>query len=512
MGGWSGPGAGLVIGPASLSGRRTAACRAPAAGRRLPELGHRQQEAGLAAVEHQLADLVAEERAGLLLPLAARSAAPSPSRASASVNRSAQRLQPIRKPTRIGCGAWLCSGETVSWCTRAVRSAGLAPARRRRRGGRRRRAPARSPAPARARRGRRDVSARPAARRSRRRRPSAPGRRPAGSSRRAGPAGGPSWRTLSVSFQRSRWWIGVRQQPGQRRADDQVLRRPRRRPARMAASTQSNSASSSIRRPLLLEHPAGAAVDHDQPGVAPVPDEAPPDAGRARCRPARPSPAAAARRRGPVGSSARPRIACQVLFVGELLRAEVAQVLVDPVAGQAAGDPAAATTACAVTSAPPGGRGVPVVDHLVVVEDHRRRDGGQQPAHLRVAPGLEVEPGVLLEVDDLAPPADRPVAAAQRQPPAGRAASARRRRPGRRAAPARRATRPPAGRRPAVGVGVQRVRRDAVGGLRRARASRSGRSRRRSGTARRRPGVRIRLGGNADSAGGQTRSPSRRTS
>jgi hypothetical protein len=37
----------------------------------------------------------------------------------------------------------------------------------------------------------------------------------------------------------------------------------------------------------------------------------------------------------------------------------------------------------------------------VVVEDHRGRDRGQQPAHLGVAPGLGVEPGVLLEVGRL---------------------------------------------------------------------------------------------------------------
>jgi hypothetical protein len=44
---------------------------------------------------------------------------------------------------------------------------------------------------------------------------------------------------------------------------------------------------------------------------------------------------------------------------------------------------------------------VPVVVHVVVVEDHGRRHRGEQPADRRVAPRLPVEPGVLLEVGDL---------------------------------------------------------------------------------------------------------------
>jgi hypothetical protein len=37
----------------------------------------------------------------------------------------------------------------------------------------------------------------------------------------------------------------------------------------------------------------------------------------------------------------------------------------------------------------------------VVVEDHRRRHGRQQPPHGGWPPRLLVQPGVLLEVDDL---------------------------------------------------------------------------------------------------------------
>src|SRR5829696_4984805 len=72
MGGWSGPGAGFipwaVLTTTSLSGRRHRHVE------HLGELGapllaHRQQEACLTALEHEFADLVAEERAGLLPPL-----------------------------------------------------------------------------------------------------------------------------------------------------------------------------------------------------------------------------------------------------------------------------------------------------------------------------------------------------------------------------------------------------------------------------------------------------------
>ncbi len=42
---------------------------------------------------------------------------------------------------------------------------------------------------------------------------------------------------------------------------------------------------------------------------------------------------------------------------------------------------------------------VPVVVDVVVVEDHHRRDRGEQPANLRVAPALEVELRVVLEVE-----------------------------------------------------------------------------------------------------------------
>ncbi len=72
-------------------------------------------------------------------------------------------------------------------------------------------------------------------------------------------------------------------------------------------------------------------------------------------------------------------------------------MLVDPVRREAADDPLV----------PPGRRvhlavpalgGVPVVADVVVVEDHRARQGRQQPPVQRVGPGQPVEVGVLLEV------------------------------------------------------------------------------------------------------------------
>src|SRR6185437_1259494 len=43
----------------------------------------------------------------------------------------------------------------------------------------------------------------------------------------------------------------------------------------------------------------------------------------------------------------------------------------------------------------------PVVVDVVIVEDHRGRDDGKQPAHRRLAPRLAVELAVLGEVGDL---------------------------------------------------------------------------------------------------------------
>ena len=81
-------------------------------------------------------------------------------------------------------------------------------------------------------------------------------------------------------------------------------------------------------------------------------------------------------------------------------RRQVAQVLVDPVGHVGADDPLV-PPGLAADRVHPGLRRVPVVDHVVVVEDHRAGHGGDQPADGRVAPRVPVQPRVLLEVGDL---------------------------------------------------------------------------------------------------------------
>src|SRR3954468_20342763 len=67
MGGWSGPGAGLVMGPSSSAGGQGQV--EDLLQLRVPGVGGPQQETRLAAGEDQLAELVTEERAGQLLPI-----------------------------------------------------------------------------------------------------------------------------------------------------------------------------------------------------------------------------------------------------------------------------------------------------------------------------------------------------------------------------------------------------------------------------------------------------------
>ena len=289
-------------------------------------------------VQHQLADLVAEERAGLLRPTAARSAAPGPAGPGRAVNCCAQRLQPIRKPTRIGCGAWLCSGETVSWCTRVVQPAGahqlggvgvvdVAGEHQRRR----RRGPVLAAGHRRSARG-------PAARRSRRTRPSARGRPPGAASRPAGPARRPSCRTLSVSFQRSRLWMACGSSQGSDVPDDQVVDalvdraaasppRPSRTRRRRASGGPDSSSTRPARLSIMISRASPQCRTKLHRMLAGL------GVGRAR-----PSRGAAARRLGSV-VVAEPVHRLPRRVVGQLLRAEVAQVLVDPVADQAAADP-----------------------------------------------------------------------------------------------------------------------------------------------------------------------------
>ena len=149
------------------------------------------------------------------------------------------------------------------------------------------------------------------------------------------------------------------------------------------------------RAPLLGEHAPGARVDHDQ--------------------------ARAGRGRGSSSSGCR-RVVRSARKANSRSAGSASSALVHPL--PAAGPrPARAARGCRRAGRPsrrpapptialvppglgaalldPGPRGVPVVVDVVVVEDHRRGDGGEQPADHRVAPGLVVEARVLLEVGDL---------------------------------------------------------------------------------------------------------------
>ena len=77
-------------------------------------------------------------------------------------------------------------------------------------------------------------------------------------------------------------------------------------------------------------------------------------------------------------------------------------MLIDPVRHERAGDPGVPPRLGAGVLQPLP-RDVPVVDDVVVVEDHQARDGRQQPTDVGVGPGLAVEARVLLEVGDLLP-------------------------------------------------------------------------------------------------------------
>jgi hypothetical protein len=112
---------------------------------------------------------------------------------------------------------------------------------------------------------------------------------------------------------------------------------------------------------------------------------------------------------GPVGEVAQdgPGVVCipdplvEVVPV-EFFGGEVAEMLVDPVRGVAADD-LVVPVGLLANLFDPGGRDIPIVSDLVVVEDHGRRDGREEPTDRRVGPGIAVDPGVLPEVsDDLA--------------------------------------------------------------------------------------------------------------
>ena len=137
---------------------------------------------------------------------------------------------------------------------------------------------------------------------------------------------------------------------------------------RTCSSTHANSASPSMRCSPSSRIAAVAGVDHQQSAVCP----------RSQRKLNRTPFAALGLGVGPVGQlhQQRPGVAlvledlAGVGIGGELVGREVAEVLVDPVRRQRRPHPVAPPRLLAHLGAPHG-RGVPVVAHVVVVEDHR---------------------------------------------------------------------------------------------------------------------------------------------
>ena len=148
------------------------------------------------------------------------------------------------------------------------------------------------------------------------------------------------------------------------------------------------------RAAVLLEHAAAAVVHDDHARPAEVAAEAPLDARAVVVRAFR------------VVDDDLGRVLAVLAHLvprpvlGELGRREVAHVLVEPVGGEA-GDEALLPPLLLLHLLDPGARDVPVVRHVVVVDDHRRRDRREEPADERVGPRLAVEVRVLLEVEHL---------------------------------------------------------------------------------------------------------------
>ena len=84
----------------------------------------------------------------------------------------------------------------------------------------------------------------------------------------------------------------------------------------------------------------------------------------------------------------------------QLGRRQVSEMLIEPVGHERARDPRVPPRLGAGVLEPLP-RDVPVVDDVVVVEDHEAGDGREQPADVGVGPRLAIEAGVLLEVGNL---------------------------------------------------------------------------------------------------------------
>ena len=178
---------------------------------------------------------------------------------------------------------------------------------------------------------------------------------------------------------------------------------------------------------LLLDPAELLLADHRVPAVGE--DPAAPRVDDQEADPAEVAPERPHRALGPVGLAVRrlgegPE---DLLAVGDVpdgrerrVRAqqvgrEVAEVLVDPVGHEGRGDPLRPPVGRLHVQAP-GVGGVPVVADVVVVEDHRAREGRQEPADLGPAPRLRVQGGVLVVVDDLVARARAGLATAPDEP------------------------------------------------------------------------------------------------
>jgi hypothetical protein len=150
--------------------------------------------------------------------------------------------------------------------------------------------------------------------------------------------------------------------------------------------------------PLAAVEDSGVArIDHDEAAAAQVPAETEPQTF-----------VAVDLAVGAVGQldQKRPAVAvggqclAVVLVGGEFARAQVAQMLIDPVGPQARANSVAPPRFRVHLGTPRRG-GVPVVADVVVVENHPGRQRREDPADLRIAPGMAVEALVLGEADDL---------------------------------------------------------------------------------------------------------------
>ena len=190
----------------------------------------------------------------------------------------------------------------------------------------------------------------------------------------------------------------ARQQEGQRGADDHLVELVR---ALQLVGEPGHLGLVQHRAVAASHHARGTGVDHHEPGGAEVPGVRPAvgvrllvhaggevveQVGDIRVR------------LGPLtGHDLAPD-----LVPGAFGHRQVPQVLVHPVGAQGRHDPLVPPVGGLHLLAP-GRGGVPVVADVVVVEDHQRRQGGQQPLHPRLGPRQPVEVGVLLVVGQLLP-------------------------------------------------------------------------------------------------------------